>query len=425
MTEHIGCPVVEGFEPLDQHFLADPFSVMNPAIREHPVFFYPTLGLWCVAGYQDIQRVIGDVETFSSNASALMPVPPEVAHRISADFWADATIAMDPPRHTISRKNINKAFTRGRVLELEPRIERIAHELIDGFEGDGHADLMLQYCNALSLRVMLELLGFPADDLGKFLQWAEDVMTLLSPRAQMPEEGYDGPVKPLPHQERVDRWGRVADEREYLRAAVEQRLEHPTDDLTSALAHAVGDDGAPAMSTEQVVTHVMELLTAGTDTTASLIGHIVMLLSRHPQQLDQLLERPELWAAAVDEGLRRRGSSLGMFRKATRDADLGGVTIPAGALVFVLSGTSGYDEQEFPDAGRFDIHRSNASSHLSFGKGRHFCLGAPLARSEARIALQALYSRLPTLRAPEQDVEFIEALQVFLLRHLQVDWRLA
>lgn len=421
-TDQESCPVAPGFDPLNQAFLADPFAVMSAAIRDNPVFFYPTLGLWCVSSYDDVQTVVSDVKTFSSEASAMMPVPEEVSHRITADFWGDATIAMDPPRHTVSRKNINKAFTRGRVLELEPEIENVANELIDAFADDGHCDLMLQYCNALSLRVMLKLLGFPADDLSKFLQWAEDVMTLLSPRAQMPEEGFDGPVKPLPRAERVERWGRVADEREYLRARVAERRAQPTDDLTSALAHAVGEDGRPALSTEQVVTHIMELLTAGTDTTASLIGHIVTLLSKSPEQVDQLLADPSLWANAVEEGLRRRGSSLGMFRKATRRVELSGVEIPEGALIFVLSGTTGYDAALFPDPDRFDIHRENANVHLSFGKGRHFCLGAPLARSEARIALRTLYSRLPTVRAPEQKIEFMEALQVFLLRHLEVEW---
>lgn len=419
------CPVVHGFDPLSQDFQANPFPVMSEAIAEQPVFFYPTLGLWCISRYDDILEIVADVTTFSSNASALMPVPEEVGHRVSADFFNDAFIAMDPPRHTVSRKNVNKAFTRGRVAALEPEIERIANELIDSFAADGHCDLMRSYCNELSLRVMLQMLGYPQEDLGKFLQWAEDVMTLLSPRAQMPETEFDGPVKPLPPEERLERWSRVADEREYLLEQIEQRLAEPTDDLTSALVHAKADDGSPALEPEHVATHIIELLTAGTDTTASLIGHIVTLLSEHPGQLEDVLAEPELWENVVEEGLRRRNSSLGMFRKTTRDVTVGGVEIAAGSLVFLLSGTASYDPGKFPEPERFDVHRANAGDHIGFGKGRHFCLGAPLARAEARIALKVLYERLPTLRAVPQKIKFVEALQVFLLRHLEVEWEVA
>jgi cytochrome P450 len=419
------CPVVHGFDPLSQDFQADPFPVMNKAITEEPVFFYPPMGLWCISRYDDILDAVADFGTFSSNASALMPVPQEVANRVSADFFNDAFIAMDPPRHTISRKNVNKAFTRGRVADLEPDIEKIANDLIDEFEADGRCDLMRRYCNAVSLKVMLRMLGYPEDDLNRFLVWAEDVMTLLSPRAQMPETDFDGPVKPLPADERVERWSRVADEREYLLEQIHQRLEHPTDDLTSALVHAKKDDGTPALEPEHVATHIIELLTAGTDTTASLIGHLVVLLSEHPDQLEELIADPALWENAVEEGLRRRNSSLGMFRKTTRDVEVAGVKIPEGQLVFLLSGTASFEPERFPEPERFDIHRANAGDHIGFGKGRHFCLGAPLARTEAQIVLRVLFERLPTLRSVPQETQFVEALQVFLIRHLTVEWEVA
>jgi cytochrome P450 len=413
-------PLLEGFNPLAQEFLARPYEVLIEASVRQPVFFYPPVGLWCVARREDILQVLADTETFSS-ASAMVPVPEEVADRISADFFSDATIAMDAPRHTRSRRALNKAFTPRRVAELEPQIRAVANELIDAIGDEPSFDLITRFCNPLSLRIMLALLGFPADDVPKFVQWAEDVMTLLSPRTQVPEHDYDGPVKPIPRTELVERWSRVADEREYLSQQVIERLSEPRDDFTSALVQS-GMNPEVGMTPAQVVTHIMELLTAGTDTTASLIGHVVALLSETPGQVLELRAEPGKWENAVEEGLRRRGSSLGMFRKTTRAVTLSGVEIPADALVFVLIAAIGVDPETFPDPLRFDVNRPNAKEHLDFGRGRHFCLGAPLARLEARVGLKTLYERLPNLAAtPDQSLQYTDALQTFILRHLQVD----
>jgi cytochrome P450 len=421
MTDTALRPSLPGFDPLSQEFLARPYEVLIKAQTEQPVFFYPTVGLWCISKRADILEVLADTETFSS-ASAMAPAPPEVADRISADFFADATIAMDAPRHTVSRRALNKAFTPRRVAALEPQITEIANDLIDGVADETRFDLIDRFTNPLSLRIMLRLLGFPDDDLPKFVQWAQDVMTLLSPRTQVPQDDFDGPVKPLPRAELIERWGRVADEREYLFEQIKARIESPTDDFTSALVHGATGEAGTALSPAQIATHIMELLTAGTDTTSSLIGHIVALLSEEPEQVDELLADPSKWENAVEEGLRRRGSSLGMFRKTTRAATLSGVEIPADSLVFVLIAAIGVDPERFEDPLKFDINRPNAKDHLDFGRGRHFCLGAPLARLEARVGLRTLYERLPDLVAVTgQELEYTEALQTFLLRHLQVE----
>jgi cytochrome P450 len=151
----------------------------------------------------------------------------------------------------------------------------------------------------------------------------------------------------------------------------------------------------------------------------------VLYLSDEPAQLQALAAHPELMANAVEEGLRRRGSSVGMFRIVTQDVEVSGVRIPRHSIVWLVFQATGHDERHFPDPRRFDIHRENAGEHLSFGKGRHFCMGAPLARLEARLAMNALLARLPGLHAvPGQTLRFLPTLTVSMLDSLAVRWAL-
>jgi cytochrome P450 len=168
---------------------------------------------------------------------------------------------------------------------------------------------------------------------------------------------------------------------------------------------------------------MIEIVTAGTDTTAQLTAHMIQLFDQHPDQLYLVLGDPSLWENAVEEGLRRRGTNLGVFRKTTREVEIAGVRIPAKSLVWSLVGGAGHDETHFPDPERFDVRRENAAEHLSFGKGRHFCLGAPLARLETRLALQRLYERLGRLRlVADQEILYKPVLKNYILESMLVEW---
>jgi cytochrome P450 len=168
---------------------------------------------------------------------------------------------------------------------------------------------------------------------------------------------------------------------------------------------------------------MIELITAGTDTTAQLIAHMIQLFDEYPEQLRAVRTEPALWEPAVEEGLRRRATNLGVFRKTTRAVEIAGTTIPANALVWSLVGAAGHDPTHFEDPEKFDLRRENASEHLSFGKGRHFCLGAPLARLEARLALKRLYERLPGLcLVPDQELRYKPVLKNFILERMDVRW---
>jgi cytochrome P450 len=327
---------------------------------------------------------------------------------------------LDPPEHTVSRKTANKWFTLKQVAAQEPVISELAHELIDGFVADGRCDLMQRYCYPLSLGVILRMLGLPLEDGPKFRQWTEDMFSLMSPG---PADADIALARPMPEDEQLERWGRIAEAWEYYGQVIEDRRQNPRPDMTSAMVHATDDDGSPALSTDKIIFHMIELTAAGNDTTANLMGNVVRFFDESPEQLEEVKRDPSLLGNVVEEGLRRRPTSPQMYRITTRDVAMGGVTIPARSIVCLSFGSGSNDEGHFPDPLRFDIHRENSGEHLAFGHGRHFCLGAPLARLEARLGLEALYERIPTIRVvPGQTLEFIPVVTVQTLVGLQVEW---
>jgi cytochrome P450 len=272
----------------------------------------------------------------------------------------------------------------------------------------------------VSLRTIVGLLGLPEADMPRFRQWTEDVFSLMTPGAP---DADDSTAKPMAHDEVVERYGRVAEAYAYYQAFVQSRRDAPTDDLTSAMVHARDDDGRPVLDTERIIVHLIELTAAGHDTTANLIANTVALLDETPEQRDEVLRDPSLLENAVEESLRRRATSPKMFRITTTDVEVRGVHIAAGSAVCLQFGAANHDEDRFAAPARFDIHRPNADEHFAFGRGRHFCMGAPLARLEARIALEVLYERLPTLRVvPGAERRYIPVTTLDTFQHLPVTW---
>jgi cytochrome P450 len=423
MTEQLDRPArphLEGFDPYSDAFLRDPYPLLERARRECPVFYYAPMDFWVLTRYDDVARAVGDHETFSNAVWRTVPRPDEFAGRVPENLMGRSFINLDPPAHTVSRKNANKAFTRRLVAQQEPHIRAIAQTAIDRFAAAGETDLMQEYCYPVSLRTIVGLLGLPEADMPRFRQWTEDVFSLMTPGGPQAD---DSTSKPMPADEVHERYERVAEAYAYYTAFVQERRAHPTDDLTSAMVHARGADGEPVLDTERIIVHMIELTAAGHDTTANLIGNTVALLDEQPDQRDQVIADPALLENAVEESLRRRATSPKMFRITTRDVEVRGVHIPAGSAVCLQFGAANHDEERFAQPRHFDVHRPNADEHFAFGRGRHFCMGAPLARLEARIALEVLYERLPTLRVvPGQDRGYIPVTTLDTFQHLPVRW---
>jgi cytochrome P450 len=408
-------PRLADFAPLSHDYFEDPHSVWARARDQAPVFFDDATGAWFISRYEDVTRALSDWETFSSEgAVTLSPAPASLEGRVPPWFFSEPFIGIDPPRHTVARKAANRGFTRGRVAEQEAPIRELANRLVDEFAGDGRCDLVEQFAFPLTINTIARILGLPADDVELLKAAAADAGTQIAPKG----------VTLAPTPDAHERWTAIADAFDCLVGHITARRDEPTDDLISAMIHATGEDGRPILTHERMVTHLFELVAAGTDTTAGLVATMVQLLAAHPDQLAEVLTDPALWPNAIEEGLRVRGSSWGIFRRTTREVEMAGTTLPEGALVYLSYISASNDERHFVEPERFDIHRANASDHLAFGKGRHFCPGSTLARLESRIALETLYTRLPEL-APvsEQPREYHASISVPLLAHLDVEFQ--
>lgn len=418
-------PTLAGFDLFSAEYVEDPQLYMQQVHEQLPVFYYAPLDVWMVTRYEDVCAILADWRTFSSRAWHAVPVPtalrdriPEEHQRIVATVLSLNFINIDPPAHTQERRKAQQAFTRPIIGAGEARIREISTELIDGFVGAGACDLMQDFSYPLALRVITDMIGLPFEILPKFRTWVDDFFSLMAPVGVVSSD-----VEVMPMEELEARYARVAEASEFFERFLDERRAEPQDDLASAMVLAADDAGEPAMSNEQVLAHMLEITAAGSETTASLIGHMVRFFSQQPKALAEVRSNPALLETAIEEGLRRSAIGTHMMRVTTRDVELGGFHIPAGSKVMPNLPAANVDRDQFPDPLTFDIHRRNSGDHVAFGHGRHLCMGAPLARLESRVALEELYRRLPDIVAdPDQPLEYVVATSVRGLKHLGVSW---
>ncbi|HEX8702630.1 MAG TPA: cytochrome P450 [Myxococcaceae bacterium] len=400
------------YNPLASPQLEDPHPFHARARREEPVFFSTVLGAWVVTRHADISAVVADIARFSSAESITVgaaTMPPEVISTLMGGYpLVPSLVDNDPPAHTRFRSLVSKAFTGRRLTEKEPLIRVLVNGLITRFVQEGQADLFLDFAHPLSAFVIAEILGVPRADTSRFRRWSEELGTVLAAH---------GPVE---HQ--VECAQGVVECQRYFAAALEERKTAPREDLLSDIV-TEGQRMNPPMSMAELVGLLTQLLIAGHETTASLIVGAVELLLRNPEQLQALRDDPGLAASAIEEAVRLTSPVTAMFRTALEEAEVGGVRIPKGAHLLIVYSSANRDEARFHEPERFDIRRPDLKKHLAFGQGLHFCIGAPLARLEARIALEALLRRLPGLRlVPGQKPTFLKNVTIRRPDSLRVVW---
>jgi cytochrome P450 len=307
-------------------------------------------------------------------------------------------LTSDPPVHTRLRRLVSREFTPRRIDDLAPRIRAITAGLIDAIaaRGDGF-DLVAELANPLPTTVIAELLGVPPGNYELFKQWSNAVVAGAA-RTQPWEE---------PPAEFLEAVGKL---RGYFTQEIENRRRAPRIDLISGLVAAHDDE---ALDSEELLAFVLLLLLAGNETTTNLIGNGILALQRNPDQLEMLRREPKMIATAIEEIIRYDGPVQGTARFTTLSVELGGVAIPAATPIFVLIGAANRDPAKFTAPEKFDIAR-DPNEHLGFGTGIHFCLGAPLARLEGAIAINALLARFPRLRLADPDAQLVHKGSFFL-----------
>lgn len=312
--------------------------------------------------FRDVQQILLDTRTFSSQT--------DIGRGMAASL-----VTSDPPRHRHLRDLVTQRFTPRIVERLEDRITAIVHRLVDAVIPTGHMDVVDDLAHPLPTTVIAELLGVPAEDGQQFRAWSDAILERqLSPERERQIQ---------------------TDMATYFAKVIEQRRQKPEDDLISALLSAEID--GERLTERDLLSFCVLLLVAGNETTTTLIGNMMLCFDTFPAAFQTLQENPSLLTSAIEEVLRYHSPILTVSRRATVDTSLSGWEIKAGQYISPLVAAANCDESVFPDALTFDIRR-NPNRHLAFGYGIHFCLGAPLARLEAKIAFTVLLERLTNIQ---------------------------
>lgn len=379
-------PFLAAHNPFDPTQMADPFPFYAAARRATPAFYNAQLQSWMITRPEDIQAIYRDPSRYSSRRimSTHGELPPEVAAVFEGhDPWLPTLLTTDPPDHTRLRSLLIKGFSPQTIAAREPAIRALADELIDGFIADGHVDVVQRFAFPFTATVIGDMLGIPRADNDQLKTWSGDWIRLIwcvDPLERLVQAAH----------------GLLAFQR-YFSTLIAARRERPGSDLLSVLIGARLADG-DRLSERELVAVPMQLITGGHETTLYSISNALTLLIQQPQVLAEIRGDLGLLPKLVEESIRHQSPLLVNQRQTLTEVRFGDITIPADSSLMLLIAAANRDEVGFPDPDRFDVHRANADRHFAFGRGIHFCLGAPLARLEMRIALERLLTRLPGLR---------------------------
>ncbi len=372
-------------------------------MREHvPVSRDRGLGHWHVFRHADAVSVLTDHETFSSDLRDLVRQPEQFAIVARGAFNG-----FDPPDHRRLRGLVSQAFTPRVVEDLEPVVRRITADLLDAVRGHDEVELIDALAYPLPLAVIAELLRVPLDDREQFRRWADALF--------YQGRGDDPVIVPTEEMLRSVE-PEIGEMNRYFLDVIARRRRTPGDDLVSKLVLA--EEDGERLADEEVLGVCGFLLVAGHITTTMVLGNAVHLLATRPDDAARLRARPEDIPAAVEEVLRLRGQLPATARRTTRDVELGGTVIPHGDVVLVWVASANLDERQFARAAEFVPDRT-PNRHLALGRGIHYCIGAPLARLEQRVALEALLAAWPDFRLGD-DVTFVDPRQAIGLRRLPI-----
>jgi cytochrome P450 len=390
------------------------FNPLSPSVKEDPYPHYAALreaaavsclpamgGALAICRYDDVLFVLKNPALFTSakKKEIMARMNLNLGDEMARFHRAQTLVGVDPPVHTQMRSLVSRAFTPQRIAAMEPRIRAITCELISAVLPRGELDLIEDLAIPLPVRVIAEMLGVEPERQCDFKRWSDLFLSAFT-RAQTGGDMAEVETG-------------LRELRLYLEGVIAKRRQEPRDDLISALLQSGEQEGL--LRPDDVVQFANLLLIAGNETTTNLIGNGVHALLENPGEWRKLLGTPELIPNAVEEMLRYDSPVLGVSRSAVQDVSVGGEVIPAGATVFAFLGAANRDPRRYPDPDRFDVTR-DATGQVAFGHGIHFCLGASLARLEAKVVFEELCARMPDLSYPKGRPERITWVEAALFR---------
>lgn len=385
MTAEGAPPVTPLFNPLDVEQLVDPYDLWATMRRTCPVA-EPFPGMTYVARHRDALEGFRDYHALSN---AWVP-PGILGGGASEDPEQEQTVQeMDPPRHGPMRRMYLTALSPGRVAEAEPYVREVCARLVAQFAGRPGAELVSELAVPVPSEVIMHMIGVPESDHAQVRAWIERILEMADPTRMM-SAGFDDGGGSL--RDAIDAFNAYVDDQISLR----RRSGSPPDDLITRMIEHVGDDGR-RFSDLEIRTQIRFAIMAGNETTTHLIGNLLYTLAARPDLYARLRDDRALVPAAVEESLRHDSPVQVIFRKAVGERCLAGVTIPVDQMVALGIGSANRDDDVYPDAAEYDLDRPRDVNHLAFGSGPHLCVGAPLARLEARAALDAVLDAIPAM----------------------------
>lgn len=386
---------------LDPAVQACPFAYHQQLREKAPVYRMPETGFYVISNYEDLKTVLSDPATFSNDIE-IEQLAGEAAADLGRMFddhlaevgWGHVQTLQrtDPPVHGRYRRLINRTLTPSMVKAMLPSLNRIADDLIDAFIDKGECDFVQAFAFPLPGLIIAEQIGLDAAQINTFKAWSDG---MLAPAMGL-----------LVDEASAKKYAEVeAEAQHYLAKLFEERRANPNDDILSALL-ADSTEGDEPLTMPELQNLMNQLITGGYTTTADSIANAMLLLLENPDQMELLRNDRSLLRNFAEEALRHSSSVQGLFRRTTVDTELSGVTIPANSIIHTRYGSANWDESVFPEPEKFDITRENASKHLAFSRGPHFCVGQPLAIQELMIGFDHILDRLDNIQlAPGANLQ--------------------
>ena len=363
-------------------------------LRRGPVRQVEPGAMWVISRYEDVLAALKDPR-FSSAGLARMAEPPY----LGPNPFSSAMVTMDPPRHTRMRALVSRAFGPAGMARLDSLVRRVCQELTQELVHRREVEFVEDFAVPLPREVIGHMLGLEREVFPQFKRWSTALaMVTAAHTPELQEEVRSG----------------LKEMEVYLREVIASRRQQPREDMVSDLIRAELE--GRTLSDEEILSFLFLLLPAGLETTTNLLSSTMICLARHPQELERMRAQPDSIPRVIEEVLRYESPVHPLFRITTAEVELGGARLPAGAMVSILVGSANRDEARFPNADRFQPDRPK-ETHLAFGHGTHFCLGAQLSRMEAKLALEALLPRIQGIRMREPEVRWMPG---FVVRGAQV-----